>query len=86
MPGTGHKLDRYMRSIGRDPTGEYILMTHSQPDHRAAAFGITRRTGPTIVAHHVDTKATLEGDVSLSYMDIVTRRFQDRIHVPQERQ
>ena len=72
-PGSGRNVNRYLRSIGRDAADiEYILMTHSHPDHTAAAFGIAKRTGAKIVAHPLDSKVHSNGEVSLSYMGVFT--------------
>ncbi len=73
LPGNGGRVDNYIRSIGRDPADiEYVLITHSHPDHTAAALGIARRTGAKIVAHPRDTRTHSKGDVSLSYMGVFT--------------
>lgn len=66
----GKVLD-YIRAIGRKPEDlEYILMTHSHPDHASSALALCQRTGACIVAHAGDTRTCSDQQVSLSYMGV----------------
>ncbi len=45
-PGDGRRIEEYLRSIGRDVKDiEYILVTHSHPDHTGSAFALAEKTG-----------------------------------------
>ena len=44
--GDGRRIEEYLRSIGRDVKDiEYILVTHSHPDHTGSAFALAEKTG-----------------------------------------
>ena len=72
-PGDGKRVQKYVRSIGRDIAEiEYILVTHSHPDHTGSAFSVARNAGARIAAHRLDSKVHRGGEVSLSYMGVFT--------------
>ena len=71
--GNARRVERYIRSIGRDPAElAYLLITHSHPDHTGSTLSLARKTGAAIFAHPGDTRAHANGDVSLSYMRAFT--------------
>ena len=73
LPWNVRRVLSYIESIGRKPHElEFILITHSHPDHTSGALAISRRTEAKIVAHAHDTKAHSAGEVSLSYMGAFT--------------
>ena len=72
-PGDARRVEKYVRSIGREITDiEYILVTHSHPDHTGSAFAIAEKSGARVAAHPLDSKVHSDGEVSLSYMGVFT--------------
>ena len=72
-PGDGRRIEEYLRSIGRDVKDiEYILVTHSHPDHTGSAFALAEKSGARVAAHRLDSKVHPDGEVSLSYMGVFT--------------
>ncbi len=72
-PGDGRRIEEYLRSIGRDIKDiEYILVTHSHPDHTGSAFALAEKSGARVAAHRLDSKVHPDGEVSLSYMGVFT--------------
>ena len=72
-PGAARKVLSYIRSIGRDPQDlEYVLMTHSHPDHTAGANPLLRATEARLLAHRGDTKTPAGGRPYLSYLGVLS--------------
>ena len=72
-PGAAQKVLSYIRAIGRDPQDlEYILMTHSHPDHTAGANPLLRASGARLLAHPGDTRPAAGGQPYLSYLGVLS--------------
>ena len=71
LPWSASKVLRYIRAIGRDVSDlEYILMTHSHPDHTSGAHAIRQSTGAKVVSHAHDTRRHSEEEVSMDYLGV----------------
>ena len=72
-PSDGKRVEGYVNSIGRRLDDiEYILVTHSHPDHTGSVFTLAEKSGARVAAHRLDSKVHPDGDVSLSYMGVFT--------------
>ena len=71
-PWGARKVVSYIRSIGRNPEDlEFILMTHSHPDHASGALPLIKRTGARLLAHPGDTQTLPTKEVCLSYLGLL---------------
>ena len=57
LPGSGHKIFHYIRSIGRNPRElQQVLLTHGHPDHVGPLKKLSQTTGAAITVHRADTR------------------------------
>ena len=70
FPGNASAIERYVRSLGRQPDEiRHILVTHSHPDHAGSVGALRRRTGASVLAHRDDTRQ-VKDQAYLSYLGI----------------